>query len=176
MVAEAHLVFCPYSYVINPVVRRAMDVDIKGSILILDEAQYVVLFRLLLHLLFNIWFCMLNWIKIVCSDACLLEKILSINEKYYTTIPACSEMLLFVESASRAFVVWLYFVSIFASVPQLKNLLPKLSRLSNFNHREVTVGSIEICNGLSYLPSRSRTIEVLYYRVPLQTASILYVW
>lgn len=39
MAAEADLVFCPYSYVINPVIRRGMDIDIKGSILILDEAQ-----------------------------------------------------------------------------------------------------------------------------------------
>lgn len=50
MAEEAQVVFCPYSYVINPVVRRAMDVDIKGSILIIDEAQYVVLFSLLLFL------------------------------------------------------------------------------------------------------------------------------
>ncbi|KAF3324872.1 Fanconi anemia group J protein [Carex littledalei] len=39
MAEEAQVVFCPYSYVINPVVRRAMDVDIKGSILIIDEAH-----------------------------------------------------------------------------------------------------------------------------------------
>ncbi|KAM0942136.1 putative RNA helicase [Dioscorea sansibarensis] len=37
---EAQLVFCPYSYVMSPIVRRAMNIDIKGSILILDEAQY----------------------------------------------------------------------------------------------------------------------------------------
>lgn len=50
MAEEAQVVFCPYSYVINPVVRKAMDVDIKGSILIIDEAQYVVLFSLILFL------------------------------------------------------------------------------------------------------------------------------
>jgi hypothetical protein len=33
------LVFCPYNYLISPVVRRAMDIDISGSIIILDEAQ-----------------------------------------------------------------------------------------------------------------------------------------
>lgn len=38
---DAQLVFCPYSYIINPVIRGAMEVDIKGAILILDEAQYV---------------------------------------------------------------------------------------------------------------------------------------
>lgn len=44
MAADAQLVFAPYSYIINPIVRRAMDVDIKGSIVILDEAQYVHIF------------------------------------------------------------------------------------------------------------------------------------
>lgn len=42
MAEEAQLVFCPYSYIINPTVRRAMDIDIKGSIVILDEAQYAL--------------------------------------------------------------------------------------------------------------------------------------
>lgn len=41
MVDDAELVFCPYSYIINPVVRRAMEVNITGAIIILDEAQYV---------------------------------------------------------------------------------------------------------------------------------------
>lgn len=36
---DAQLVFCPYNYIINPVIRGAMDVDIKGAIVILDEAQ-----------------------------------------------------------------------------------------------------------------------------------------
>ncbi|RDX73613.1 Fanconi anemia group J protein-like protein, partial [Mucuna pruriens] len=38
---DAQLVFCPYSYIINPVIRAAMDVDIKGAILILDEAHNI---------------------------------------------------------------------------------------------------------------------------------------
>lgn len=38
---DAQLVFCPYNYIINPIVRGAMDVHIKGAIVILDEAQYV---------------------------------------------------------------------------------------------------------------------------------------
>lgn len=41
MAYDAQLVFCPYSYIINPIVRGAMDVDIKGAIVILDEAQYI---------------------------------------------------------------------------------------------------------------------------------------
>lgn len=43
MSEEAQLVFCPYSYVINPIIRRAMEVDLKGAVVILDEAQYASL-------------------------------------------------------------------------------------------------------------------------------------
>jgi len=39
MAEAAQLIFCPYNYLISPVVRRAMDIDISGSIIILDEAQ-----------------------------------------------------------------------------------------------------------------------------------------
>ncbi|XP_074586059.1 uncharacterized protein LOC141841763 [Curcuma longa] len=38
---EAQLVFCPYNYIVNPVVRRAMDIDLKGAIVILDEAHNI---------------------------------------------------------------------------------------------------------------------------------------
>ncbi|XP_042384337.1 Fanconi anemia group J protein homolog isoform X1 [Zingiber officinale] len=38
---EAQLVFCPYSYIVNPIVRRAMDIDLKGAIVILDEAHNI---------------------------------------------------------------------------------------------------------------------------------------
>nr|GMD43590.1 Fanconi anemia group J protein homolog [Ipomoea batatas] len=41
MADDADLVFCPYSYIINPVVRKAMDVDINGAIIILDEAHNI---------------------------------------------------------------------------------------------------------------------------------------
>ncbi|KAJ4828057.1 hypothetical protein Tsubulata_049121 [Turnera subulata] len=41
MAEDAQLVFCPYSYIINPVIRGAMEVDIKGAILILDEAHNI---------------------------------------------------------------------------------------------------------------------------------------
>lgn len=39
MADNAQLVFCPYSYIINPIIRGAMELDIEGAILILDEAQ-----------------------------------------------------------------------------------------------------------------------------------------
>ncbi|KAL9238088.1 hypothetical protein vseg_012561 [Gypsophila vaccaria] len=41
MADDAQIIFCPYSYIINPIIRRAMEVDIKGAILILDEAHNI---------------------------------------------------------------------------------------------------------------------------------------
>ncbi|KAI3949714.1 hypothetical protein MKX01_040931 [Papaver californicum] len=40
MAEDAQLVFCPYNYIINSAIRRAVEVDLKDSIVILDEAQY----------------------------------------------------------------------------------------------------------------------------------------
>ena len=37
----AELVFCPYNYLLDPAVRSAMDIDVKGAIVILDEAHNV---------------------------------------------------------------------------------------------------------------------------------------
>ncbi|KAL0324857.1 UNVERIFIED_CONTAM: Fanconi anemia group J protein [Sesamum radiatum] len=41
MAQDAELVFCPYNYIINPVIREAMEVDISGSIIIFDEAHNI---------------------------------------------------------------------------------------------------------------------------------------
>ncbi|KAL7116480.1 hypothetical protein ACP275_03G007400 [Erythranthe tilingii] len=41
MAQESELVFCPYNYIINPVIRAAMEIDISGSIIILDEAHNI---------------------------------------------------------------------------------------------------------------------------------------
>ncbi|KAK4753383.1 hypothetical protein SAY87_022181 [Trapa incisa] len=41
MAGDAQLVFCPYSYLVNPVIRGAMDVDIKGAVIIFDEAHNI---------------------------------------------------------------------------------------------------------------------------------------
>ncbi|XP_044947706.1 Fanconi anemia group J protein homolog [Hordeum vulgare subsp. vulgare] len=41
MAEAAQLVFCPYNYLISPIVRRAMDINIAGSIVILDEAHNI---------------------------------------------------------------------------------------------------------------------------------------
>ncbi|KAM0056972.1 putative DNA helicase [Helianthus debilis subsp. tardiflorus] len=39
MAEVADIVFCPYSYIINPQIRQAMEINLKGNIIILDEAQ-----------------------------------------------------------------------------------------------------------------------------------------
>ncbi|XP_027092260.2 uncharacterized protein [Coffea arabica] len=38
---DAELVFCPYNYIICPIIRKAMEVDIEGAIIILDEAHNI---------------------------------------------------------------------------------------------------------------------------------------
>ncbi|KAJ7532665.1 hypothetical protein O6H91_13G014200 [Diphasiastrum complanatum] len=38
---DAEIVFCPYSYIVNPIIRKAMDVDLRGAIVILDEAHNI---------------------------------------------------------------------------------------------------------------------------------------
>ena len=38
---EADLVFCPYSYLLDPVVRAAMDITLDKSVLIFDEAHNI---------------------------------------------------------------------------------------------------------------------------------------
>ncbi|KAL4419625.1 hypothetical protein ABPG77_008566 [Micractinium sp. CCAP 211/92] len=38
---EAEVIFAPYSYLIDPVIRRAMSVDVGGSMLIFDEAHNI---------------------------------------------------------------------------------------------------------------------------------------
>jgi Fanconi anemia group J protein len=38
---DAEIVFCPYSYIVDPIIRAAVEADIRGSIIIFDEAQYV---------------------------------------------------------------------------------------------------------------------------------------
>lgn len=38
-VETAELIFCPYSYIMDPTVRRAMAIDIDDSIVIFDEVS-----------------------------------------------------------------------------------------------------------------------------------------
>ncbi|KAK4535005.1 hypothetical protein CDCA_CDCA03G1030 [Cyanidium caldarium] len=37
----ADIVFCPYSYLIDPLVRRHMDIELSGALIIIDEAHNV---------------------------------------------------------------------------------------------------------------------------------------
>ncbi|XP_075516697.1 uncharacterized protein LOC142551379 isoform X1 [Primulina tabacum] len=41
MAQDAELVFCPYNYIMNPIIREAMEVDIDGSVIIFDEAHNI---------------------------------------------------------------------------------------------------------------------------------------
>jgi Rad3-related DNA helicase len=38
---NAQLVFCPYTYLLDPLVRAAMEVDVEGAVLIFDEAHNI---------------------------------------------------------------------------------------------------------------------------------------
>ncbi|KAF9984021.1 Fanconi anemia group J protein [Mortierella antarctica] len=38
---RAELIFCPYSYLIDPQIRKAMDIDLDNAIVILDEAHNI---------------------------------------------------------------------------------------------------------------------------------------
>ena len=38
---DARIVFCPYNYLLDPLIREAMDVDLKGAAIIIDEAHNV---------------------------------------------------------------------------------------------------------------------------------------
>ncbi|KAF9351726.1 Fanconi anemia group J protein [Mortierella sp. AD094] len=41
LASEAELIFCPYSYLIDPHIRKAMEIDLESSIVILDEAHNI---------------------------------------------------------------------------------------------------------------------------------------
>ncbi|CAO3697444.1 unnamed protein product [Rhizopus microsporus] len=39
MYEVAEVIFCPYNYILDPVIRQLMDINLEGSIIILDEAH-----------------------------------------------------------------------------------------------------------------------------------------
>ncbi|KAK0074067.1 hypothetical protein PV325_008821 [Microctonus aethiopoides] len=41
LMVEADIIFCPYNYLIDPSIRRSMQIDLKGEIVILDEAHNI---------------------------------------------------------------------------------------------------------------------------------------
>ncbi|KAI8097765.1 uncharacterized protein BX664DRAFT_258614 [Halteromyces radiatus] len=38
---NAEIIFCPYNYVIDPIIRRIMDIKVEGNIIIFDEAHNI---------------------------------------------------------------------------------------------------------------------------------------
>jgi Fanconi anemia group J protein len=41
MRSNASLIFCPYNYILSPLVRSSLEKELEGAVIILDEAQYV---------------------------------------------------------------------------------------------------------------------------------------
>ncbi|TSN39293.1 Fanconi anemia group J protein [Bagarius yarrelli] len=41
LMQEACIVFCPYNYLLDPLIRESMDIDLKGQIVVLDEAHNI---------------------------------------------------------------------------------------------------------------------------------------
>ena len=37
----AELIFCPYNYILDPVIRRAVQIDLQDAVIILDEAHNI---------------------------------------------------------------------------------------------------------------------------------------
>ena len=38
---KSHIVFCPYNYLVEPIIRKSMDISLKNNIVILDEAHNI---------------------------------------------------------------------------------------------------------------------------------------
>ncbi|XP_023679165.2 Fanconi anemia group J protein isoform X2 [Paramormyrops kingsleyae] len=38
---EAHIVFCPYNYLLDPLIRESMEINLKGQVVVLDEAHNI---------------------------------------------------------------------------------------------------------------------------------------
>ena len=38
---DAELTFCPYNYLVDPVIRKSMGIDIRNAVLIFDEAHNI---------------------------------------------------------------------------------------------------------------------------------------
>jgi Fanconi anemia group J protein len=37
---EAEIIFCPYNYLLDPIIRDTLDINLDGAVVIFDEAQY----------------------------------------------------------------------------------------------------------------------------------------
>jgi Rad3-related DNA helicase len=40
----AEVIFCPYNYIIDPIIRKILDINLKDSIVILDEGMPAFIF------------------------------------------------------------------------------------------------------------------------------------
>lgn len=38
---KAQIIFCPYNYLVEPMIRKSMEINLKGQIVILDEAHNI---------------------------------------------------------------------------------------------------------------------------------------
>lgn len=38
---NAEIIMCPYNYIIEPVIRNAMNIDLEGAIIVIDEAHNI---------------------------------------------------------------------------------------------------------------------------------------
>ncbi|KPP74356.1 Fanconi anemia group J protein-like, partial [Scleropages formosus] len=41
LMQEAHIVFCPYNYLLDPLIRESMEINLKGQVVVLDEAHNI---------------------------------------------------------------------------------------------------------------------------------------
>ncbi|XP_034556652.1 Fanconi anemia group J protein isoform X2 [Notolabrus celidotus] len=41
LMQEALIIFCPYNYLLDPMIRQSLDIDLSGQILVLDEAHNI---------------------------------------------------------------------------------------------------------------------------------------
>lgn len=41
LISRAEIIFCPYNYLVEPLIRRSMEINLKGQIVILDEAHNI---------------------------------------------------------------------------------------------------------------------------------------
>ena len=41
LAVDADLVFCPYNYLVDPVIRASMDIQLRGCVLVFDEAHNI---------------------------------------------------------------------------------------------------------------------------------------
>ena len=39
MAIDAEIIFCPYTYLLDPGIRESLNIDLRGNIVILDEAH-----------------------------------------------------------------------------------------------------------------------------------------